>query len=155
MSSGTLTIGALQASPRRVNSPPPLTMTTLAPWTAASLVASTVSSVLPEKETANTSVPSPTKAGSSYDLATTTGTGMNGPATAATMSPAMPLPPMPSTTTDVTSSIRGSPDSPFDRSAAAATCSGRVRVAASIPWESRARVPSIVTAWASLRRRWA
>ena len=65
MSSGTATIGALQASPNRVSSPPPLTITTLAPCTAASLVASTVSSVSPENDTAKTNVPSPTNAGSS------------------------------------------------------------------------------------------
>src|SRR5436309_1367452 len=66
---------------------------------------------------------------------------MNGPATAATMSPAIPLPPMPRTTTELTSSIDGSPSSPFARSAAAATCSGRASVAAEIPCESLACAP--------------
>src|SRR5438046_79822 len=82
------------------------------------------------------------------------GPGTSGAATAATLSPGMPVPPMPSTTTALTSSISGSPARPFDRSAAAGTCSGRARVASRVPWESVACVPSIVTR-AKTRRTWA
>src|SRR3989442_1108147 len=71
--------------------------------------ASTVSSVSPENEMANTSVLSETNAGGMYDFTTTTGTGMNGAAVARRMSPATPLPPMPRTTTLSMSSRSGNP----------------------------------------------
>ena len=65
MEAGTSTTGAPQLRARRPSSPPPVTATTEAPSTAAADAASTVSSVLPENDTAKTSDPSPTKAGSS------------------------------------------------------------------------------------------
>src|SRR5207302_5579980 len=70
---------------------------------------------------------------------------MKGPAVAAMMSPAMPLPPMPRTTTWSISPASGRPGSPRARSAAASTCSGREAVASSMPWESSAiRAPLLL-----------
>ena len=57
-----------------------------------------VSSVSPEYDTANTSVPGPTNAGVRYCLSTVTGTGSVVEPAAARTSPAIPEPPMPSTT---------------------------------------------------------
>ena len=63
--SGTGITGAPQPAASLPSSPPWVTATILAPCIAASVAASSVSSVLPEHEMANTSEPSPTKAGSS------------------------------------------------------------------------------------------
>src|SRR5579884_1313673 len=60
---GTGTTGAPHPAARLASSPPPVTATTEAPCTADSVAASRVSSVSPENDTANTRVPSPTKAG--------------------------------------------------------------------------------------------
>ncbi len=65
MAVGTGTTGAPHSSARRPSSPPAVTATRLAPALAASPAASTVSSVLPENEMANTSEPRPTKSGRS------------------------------------------------------------------------------------------
>ena len=63
MPGGMRTTGTSHASASRASSPPMVMATTRAPARAASVTASTVSSVSPEKDTAKTSEPSPTKAG--------------------------------------------------------------------------------------------
>ncbi len=65
MPSGIPTLGTPQLVANRPSSPPRVTTTIRAPTTAASEATSTVSSVLPENDMANTSEVSPTKAGSS------------------------------------------------------------------------------------------
>jgi hypothetical protein len=70
-----------------------------APDSYAAVPASSVSSVSPENDMANTSELAPTKSGSSYPFTTVTGTDMKGAAAATTTSPAIPLPPIPRTTT--------------------------------------------------------
>ena len=62
---GTPMHGAPHASARRTSSPPPAITTILAPARAASVAASTVSSVAPEHETAKTRDASSTKFGHS------------------------------------------------------------------------------------------
>src|SRR3954447_12504203 len=89
---GTDTTAAPHEDASFSSSPPLVTATIRAPFMAASVAASMVSSVLPENEMANTSEPSPTNAGHSYDFTTVTGTGINGAAVASNTSPAMPLP---------------------------------------------------------------
>src|SRR5581483_11490681 len=54
-------------------------------------------------------------------------------------SPAIPLPPIPRTTTFSTISLRGSPDRPRPASAARSTCSGSPSVTSSMPRLSRGR----------------
>src|SRR5687768_17477147 len=61
---------------------------------------------------------------------------MNGPAVAARMSPATPLPPMPMTTTCSMRSRSGRSSRPWARTAASCTCSGGPAAAASMPSES-------------------
>src|SRR5918995_172775 len=61
---------------------------------------------------------------------------MNGPPTAASTSPAVPLPPMPSTTTLSISSAGGSPPMPVEALAASATCSGKRAARPNMSWLS-------------------
>src|SRR4051794_33661899 len=58
---------------------------------------------------------------------------MNGPAIACTTSPAMPLPPIPRTTTCSMSSCSGRDSSSAPWAAAAATCSGSAAARSNIP----------------------
>src|SRR5690348_6903118 len=74
------------------------TATTWAPACNAPAVIDSVSSVSPEYDNANTSVCGPTNAGVRYCFSTVTGTGSDPLATDASTSPAIPDPPMPSTT---------------------------------------------------------
>ena len=69
-------------------------------------------------------------------MTTVTGTGMNGAAAATSTSPAMPLPPIPSTTTFSTRSWPGRPPMPWAADTAASTCSGRPAVAPHMSRES-------------------
>src|SRR3954452_1420372 len=62
---------------------------------------------------------------------------MNGPASAVITSPAMPLPPMPSTTTFSIASRSGNPVTPSAAFTASATCSGKASVTSHIPSVSR------------------
>src|SRR3954467_15833781 len=90
MVAGTDTTGAPHDEASFSSSPPLVMATTRAPFMAASVAASRHFSVSPEKEMANTSEPSPTKAGHSYDLTTVTGTRMNGAALATSLSRTTP-----------------------------------------------------------------
>ena len=65
MSGGTPMSGTPHSPARWASSPPEVIATTLAPCRAASVVASSVSSVLPENEMANTKDASLTNAGHS------------------------------------------------------------------------------------------
>src|SRR3954454_9576982 len=66
-----------------------------------------------------------------------TGIGRNGPAAATSTSPAMPLPPMPSTTMCSMRSLFGNPFRPRAATDASNTCSGRLAVTSHIPAVSR------------------
>ncbi len=92
MSGGTAMTGAFQVDASSARRPPPEMTTMAAPAKKASDAAWIVSSVSPDADTANTRLPASTNAGHSYDFTTATGTGSMGAATAATTSPAMPLP---------------------------------------------------------------
>jgi hypothetical protein len=70
-----------------------------APASAADRAIDTVSSVSPEYDTANARVSDPTKAGTRICFSTVTGTGTSSLNAAATTSPEIPDPPIPSTTT--------------------------------------------------------
>ena len=65
MESSTGITGAPHSWARRARWPPAVTTTTRAPSPKAWLAAATVSSVLPENDTANTNVSGPTKPGHS------------------------------------------------------------------------------------------
>ncbi len=65
MPAGTAMCGAPHSPARAASSPPWQTATTWAPAWAASVAASSVSSVAPEHDTASTSVRDPTKPGNS------------------------------------------------------------------------------------------
>ena len=105
-----------------------------------------VSSVSPEYETANASVSGPTNAGVRICFSTVTGTGSSSLNAAATTSPEIPEPPMPSTTMLRIESPRGNRSACTRPAAscAAANCSGSPATA------SRNPRLSVVTA-----RRWA
>ncbi len=124
---------------RVASSPPPVTVTTVAPASSAPRAIDTVSSVLPEYESANASVPGPTNRGVRICLSTETGTGSPPLATVATTSPAIPEPPIPSITMLRTESASGSSTlsatSPAV-SCAAASCSGSPATVSRNPRES-------------------
>src|SRR4051812_3687003 len=110
-----------------------------APASIAPRVIDTVSSVSPEYDSANASVPGPTNAGVRICFSTETGTGSTPLATVATTSPAIPEPPMPSSTMFCTASAVGSSTwsatSPA-ASCAAASCSGSPATVSRNPNES-------------------
>src|SRR6478672_2555920 len=108
------------------SAPPRPTATTCAPAWRAPAAIDRVSSVSPEYDSANTRLCGPTNAGVRYCLSTVTGTGSEPFATAASTSPAMPDPPMPSRTMLRTWSAGGSPERSTSAAAscAALSCSG-------------------------------
>jgi hypothetical protein len=69
------------------------------PRRTASSTTASVSSVVPEQDTAITRSTAPTQAGSVYPWPASTGAGLEALHRAATASPAMPDPPMPASTT--------------------------------------------------------
>ncbi len=96
-------------SARAASAPPADTATSAAPRSSAVVAPASVSAVEPENERATTSVRGPTKPGSTLSFSVTTGTGLVGPTRAATTSPAMPLPPIPTSRTWSMSSAEGRP----------------------------------------------
>ena len=93
--------GAPAAAARSASGPLPVTATTDAPEERDAEVAVRVSSVVPENERANTTVPGPTNDGTEAELTTVTGMPQRGAANAFRTPPARALVPMPTTTTDV------------------------------------------------------
>ena len=113
-----------RATPAR--SPPHEIATSCAPRSTALDAIETVSSVLPEYDTAIASVSGPTNAGVRICFSTVIGTGSSSLNAAATTSPVIPEPPMPSTTMFRIVSPRGNASactSPAT-SCACASCSG-------------------------------
>ena len=124
------------------SSPPAETVTTDAPRSSASAAPASVSAVRPENDSATTSVREPTKAGSALSFTTITGSGDTGSASATRTSPAMPLPPMPSTTTWSSRSAAGKPVIGVRTAASArSSWSARPKVTSHIPKVSRRASP--------------
>jgi hypothetical protein len=89
---------------------------------------------LARERSATTSERAPTNPGSTLSLTTEIGTGLDGPATAARTSPAIPLPPIPSTTRWSMAPGSGSPPIPSATAAAATdSWSPRPNVTSHIP----------------------
>ncbi len=91
--------GAAALPASRASSPPEHTATTWAPAAMAAAVASSVSSVPPEYDTAKNRVCGPTNRGARYCLRTVTGTARSWEPAVASTSPEMPEPPIPQTAT--------------------------------------------------------
>jgi hypothetical protein len=138
-------VGDSVLSARAPRRPPLVTAKSWAPASTQMAADATVSGALPEAEMATTRVVGSTNEGGAKPLCTSSGTGMNGPATAARRSPTQPAAPVPSTNTLAMSSWSGRGPVTVRRRKAASICSGNPTRASRKPSESGTATPP--TAW--------